>query len=173
MRRAVNVLLAAALAAVPLLAATPLDVPFVRQQKNGCGAASLAMVMHYWVDSAPQETAIAPEAKAVYTELYRKELRAIPLESMRAYAESHGFRAFTLQARPEDLENHLAKGRPLVIALRPKPKANIHFAVLDGMDENHVWLNDPTKGKPRKMKRAQFDRQWVMAGGWTLLISPR
>ena len=25
-----------------------LDVPFVRQEKNGCGAASIAMVMQYW-----------------------------------------------------------------------------------------------------------------------------
>jgi len=25
-----------------------LDVPFVKQEKNGCGAASIAMVMQYW-----------------------------------------------------------------------------------------------------------------------------
>jgi len=25
-----------------------LDVPFVKQEKNGCGSASIAMVMQYW-----------------------------------------------------------------------------------------------------------------------------
>ena len=25
-----------------------LDVPFVKQEKNGCGAASIAMVMQFW-----------------------------------------------------------------------------------------------------------------------------
>ncbi len=25
-----------------------LDVPFVKQEKDGCGAASIAMVMQYW-----------------------------------------------------------------------------------------------------------------------------
>jgi hypothetical protein len=26
-----------------------LDVPFVKQEKNGCGAASMAMVMRHWL----------------------------------------------------------------------------------------------------------------------------
>jgi hypothetical protein len=49
-------------------AATPglwLDVPFIRQEKEGCGAASIAMVMQYWrkqqtkpVDSSADVTAI-------------------------------------------------------------------------------------------------------------------
>ena len=29
-----------------------LDVPFVPQEKNGCGAAVIAMVMDYWSDKA-------------------------------------------------------------------------------------------------------------------------
>ena len=30
-----------------------LDVPFLRQKKNGCGAASVAMVLHYWERQYP------------------------------------------------------------------------------------------------------------------------
>src|SRR4029077_18169216 len=36
------------------------DVPFIRQEKDGCGAASIAMVMQYWL----QKKALPVEASA-------------------------------------------------------------------------------------------------------------
>ena len=161
------------LCAAALAAASPLEVPFYRQEKNGCGAASLAMVMHYWADHYALPETESPRPAAVYDELYQPRLRGIPLATMRDYAESHGFHAFTFRGGAADLEEHLARGRPVLIGLRKKPSANLHFAVLTGMDGNRVWLNDPSKNKPSTMVRKKFDRQWAAADHWLLLVAPR
>ena len=40
-----------------------LDVPFVRQQANGCGAACISMVMQYWLRG--KDSAIPAAAQAL------------------------------------------------------------------------------------------------------------
>ena len=35
-------------------ASSQLNLPFYPQKKNGCGAASVAMVMHYWENQRPE-----------------------------------------------------------------------------------------------------------------------
>jgi Papain-like cysteine protease AvrRpt2 len=58
LRRIQKCLLLALCAASLLVAAEPaglwLDVPFVKQEKDGCGAASIAMVMQYWRRQQPK-----------------------------------------------------------------------------------------------------------------------
>ena len=160
------------LVALPLLGKVSVDVPFVRQEKNGCGAASVAMVMQYWTAERQQDTAKGPAPIEIYNDLYRPDLRSITLLAMRQYLDRHGFHAFTLRGGMPDLELHISKGRPIIVGLRKRPKANIHFAVFAGLDNEWVWLNDPTKRKPRRMKRAKFERSWSLADGWLLLAAP-
>ena len=155
----------AALAAVCHAAANqPLDVPFFHQQTNGCGAASVAMVLHYW---DKQE---APER--VYQQLYKSAQKGILLSDMKRYLEESGFRAFTLRGEWNDVEQHLAKGRPIIVGLKKNRAARIHFAVVIGADHDHVWLNDPTRKKPSRVNRAGFQKQWTMAERWMLLSTP-
>ena len=155
----------AGLAAVCSAAASaPLDVPFFHQQTNGCGAASVAMVMHYW------EKREAPEH--VYQQLYKADQKGILLSDMKRYLEESGFRAFTLRGKWNDVEQHLAKGRPIIVGLKKNRAARIHFAVVIGADRDHVWLNDPTRKKASRVNRAGFERQWTMADRWMLLSTP-
>lgn len=158
------VILASAALAAPY---PPLDVPFFKQQKNGCGAASVAMVAHYW------SAQTAPPPSQVYRDLYEPALRGIPLAGMRLYLEHHGFAAFTLRGTLAGLSPHLDKGRPLIVGLRKKTNGDIHFTVVTGIDSTHVWLNDPTSRKPKRMLPAEFDRQWALAGRWLLLATPK
>lgn len=148
-----------------LRAATPLSVPFFTQQKDGCGAASVAMVMHYW-NSDP------PSAIAVYTDLYNPTLHGIPLIEMKRYLESHGFRAFSMHSSTAELESHLKKGRPMIVALRKKASTPIHFAVLTGIDADEVLLNDPTRSKITRLKTSEFEKRWLQADHWMLLAVP-
>lgn len=146
-----------------------LDVPFFRQQKNGCGAASVAMVAHYW--SKPPAT--APPATEVYRRLYAADRNGIPLADMKRYLEELGFRAFTLRGQASDLEAHLAKGRPVIVGLKPGRSKGLHFAVLAGTEGERVWLNDPTRKQPHWVKRDQFEKQWQLADRWMLLAAPK
>jgi len=151
---------------------SPLDVPFYRQKKNGCGAASVAMVMHFWEGRQPGPPVSYPLPEEVYRALYRQEQKGIPLGGMRRYLQESGFRAFTLRGRWEDLEVHLAKGRPLIVALRKGPTKEIHFVVVTGAEDGFVSINDPTRKKPARLKRAEFQERWAFADGWMLLASP-
>jgi len=155
------------LAALVLQAAgpTPLEVPLVRQEKNGCGAASVAMVVRYWGRNEPTP-------KEIYARLYEKERGGIPLSGMKAYLEHLGFRAFTLHGEWGDLTTHTAKGRPGIVGLRKNERAELHFVVVAGTGKSEIWMNDPAKRKTYRMKRSEFEQQWRQAEKWMLLAAP-
>jgi len=159
-------------ASVVSAADAPLDVPMYRQERNGCGAASLAMVMHYWAQHYSLPEDMTPDPLDLYQDLYREEVKGIRLADMREYAATHGFDAFTLQGRREDLTENLAKGRPVIVGLRKQPRGELHFAVVVGLGSDQVWLNDPAKKKPARMKRSRFEKRWSAGGNWLLLAAP-
>ena len=76
-------------------AASPLlKLPFYSQKKNGCGAASVAMVMRYWQNQQPGPLMANPSPQEVYESLYRPEQKGIRLADMKRYLEGRGFRVF-------------------------------------------------------------------------------
>jgi ABC-type bacteriocin/lantibiotic exporter with double-glycine peptidase domain len=154
-------------------AGTPLEVPHLRQEKDGCGAASVAMVMQYWERSFP---AVVPASKPpgeVYRELFDAKLGGVRLRDMKSYLESAGFQVFTFRGELADLDHHLARGRPVIVALAGKPAGDMHFAVIAGLDGRHAWLNDASKKNPSRIRRDRFDREWANADRWLLLATPR
>jgi ABC-type bacteriocin/lantibiotic exporter with double-glycine peptidase domain len=158
------------------LAATPLniwlDVPFVAQQKNGCGPASIAMIMEYW--QKQQHAPATGDAAEVLRTLApgRDGVRAADM--LRAFQE-HGYRAFAYAGDWADLEHQLAKGRPLIAALQPAGGPSLHYVVVAGIDdaEQVVLLNDPAQRKLFKEAREEFEREWKVTGDWTLLAVPQ
>lgn len=150
-----------------IAACEPLTVPFFRQQKNGCGAASVAMVAHYW------DAAKAPAPEAMYDRLIDAERKGIRLADMKSYLEELGFQAFTLHGKWSDLEQHLGKGRPVIVSLQAGRTKRLHFAVLVGIEDEHVWMNDPTRKSAHRTERKKFEKQWAGAEHWMLLATPR
>jgi ABC-type bacteriocin/lantibiotic exporter with double-glycine peptidase domain len=148
-----------------------LDVPFVKQVENGCGAAVLSMTMQYWArQGAPVDPASA-DAGRIQSELYSAELHGILASALGLYLEEHGFQALVFRGRWDDLGVHLAKGRPLIVAMRSGGES--HYAVVAGVGDGTVELNDPADRKLRKIGRAEFEKKWRAAGNWTLLAVPR
>ena len=149
-------------------------MPFVPQKGEGCGAASIAMVMQYW----ERHQGTAPDPAADYgpieKALYSADAHGIYSSAMQRYFADHGFRAFAFSGRWSDLGEHLAKGRPLIAALKPGSGSPLHYVVLVGIDpsEDVVLLNDPAQRKLLKEDQAQFEKEWKAAGHWTLLAVP-
>ncbi len=160
------------IAACSLAAAKPLDVPFYRQQKNGCGAASVAMVLNYWSSQRPDTQLVSPAPEDVSRVLYRPEIHGILLADMKRYVEDLKLRAFTLRGEWPDVEGQLAKSRPLIVGLKKKPSGAMHFVVVTGVEGEHVWLNDPTGKKPSRLEQREFEKRWAQAGRWLLLALP-
>lgn len=150
-----------------------LDVPFVAQQKQGCGDAAVAMVMQYW----QQKLHLPGETKGDVGAI----LRALPpgrhgvsATAMVSYFQQHNYRAFGYTGDWSEIEQEIAKGRPLIAALKPEGSAELHYVVVVGVDDPNqvVLLNDPAQRKLLKEARAQFEREWKATGNWTLLAVP-
>jgi ABC-type bacteriocin/lantibiotic exporter with double-glycine peptidase domain len=152
-----------------------LDVPFVKQEKNGCGTASIAMVMQYWLKQQAKTEADA-DPEAIQRTLYSKEGHGIYASDLEHYFQEHGFRTFAFQGSWDDLKQHLEKGRPLIVALKPAElNGELHYVVVAGLDWERglVLVNDPAERKLLKQERSKFEKQWSAVGKWTLLAVPR
>jgi len=181
MRRASNIA-PIAVAAVSLCAAAFaagsaglwLDVPFVAQTRDGCGAASIAMVMQYWERQQGQSTPPEAEPARILDALYSRPAHGIYAAAMAVYFQSHGYRAFAFAANRADLGRQLESGRPLIVALKPGSGESLHYVVVAGLDPPHQLLlvNDPAQRKLLKEDQSQFEREWKAAGNWALLAVP-
>jgi len=118
------------------------------------------MVMRYWENQRPGPLMANPSPQEVYEALYRPEQKGIRLADMKRYLEERGFRVFTLRGEWADVEEHLAKGRPIVAGLRAGRSKPVHFVVVTGADFGFVWLNEQWFGElrlcrwPRESKMA-------------------
>jgi ABC-type bacteriocin/lantibiotic exporter with double-glycine peptidase domain len=152
-----------------------LDVPFVKQGKNGCGAASIAMVMQYWQRQQGLPRTALADAPEIQTSLYSSKAHGIYASDLERYFEQHRYRAFAFEGRMQDLEQHLAKGRPLIVALKPAMQTPLHYVVVAGVDpaKNIVFINDPAERKLLQQDFASFEKEWKGTGNWTLLAVPQ
>src|SRR5205807_5959282 len=82
-----------------------LDVPFIKQEKDGCGAASIAMVMQYWFKQHGQAMDSSADAVAIQRELSsgkdsgkskdnKDKDRGIRASDMQRYFQQHSFQTF-------------------------------------------------------------------------------
>ncbi len=150
-----------------------LDVPFVKQEKNGCGAASLAMVMQYWQAQRGQPANDASDASQIQRTLYSAKAHGIYAPDMEHYLQEKGFRTFTIRGEWEDLKQHLGKGRPLIVALKPVSGGALHYVVVAGVGPEMVLVNDPAQRKLLPQDQSSFEREWSATGNWTLLALPQ
>ena len=153
-----------------------LDVPFVKQERDGCGAASIAMVMQYWLKQQGRPASDNPQVTEIKRALYAPGARGIYASAMEEYFQQHGFRTFSFSGEWNDLQQHLQKGRPLIVALKPSgADVPLHYVVVVGLDweQGLLLLNDPAQRKLLKQDRSGFEKQWSATGKWTLLALPQ
>jgi ABC-type bacteriocin/lantibiotic exporter with double-glycine peptidase domain len=151
-----------------------LDVPFVKQEKDGCGAASIAMVMQYWQLQQRRSGNPTAEAAQIQRALHSDAAHGIYASDMERYFQQNGYATFVFAGDWSDLKQHLEKGRPLIAALKPGSMVRLHYVVVAGLDQERklVLLNDPAQRKLLKEDRSRFEQEWKGAGRWTLLALP-
>jgi ABC-type bacteriocin/lantibiotic exporter with double-glycine peptidase domain len=151
-----------------------IDVPFIEQQRQGCGAAVIAMVMQYWEHQTGQYPLRTADSEQILRTLHSDRGGGIYASDMVGYFQRNGFRAFTFAGQWQDLHDHLAKGRPLITAVKPGGSLPLHYVVVVGIDPDHqiVLLNDPAQRKLLKEDSVRFEKEWKDAGYWTLLAVP-
>lgn len=153
-----------------------LDVPFIAQPKNGCGAASIAMVMQYWWHGGAAAGSARANVRVIQHALYSRKAKGILASAMQRYFDDAGYRTFAISGRWSDLRENIQKGRPLIVGLAPEgPHEPLHYVVVAGIDWENEWVfvNDPARRKLLKMSRADFEKEWAATKDWTLLAVPK
>ena len=152
-----------------------IDVPLVKQSREGCGAASLAMVMQYWERQKSSATTDASDAGHILAVLHSPEGHGIYASAMERYLQEHGYQTFAFEGTWNDILNNIAKGRPLIVALEPGRSTALHYVVVAGADPDRpaVMFNDPAGRKLEKLDRKTFEKEWAATKHWTLLALPR
>ena len=152
-----------------------LDVPFIEQSEEGCGSASIAMLLQYWRAHGTALLAGRDDARVIQKELYSRKAHGILASDMERYVKESGFRAFALRGEWSDLRQHLAQGRPLIVSLRPGGASGpFHYVVVTGVDwqREAVFINDPARGKLLRIERQEFEKEWLAVRNWMLLAVP-
>ena len=169
-----SLLLGASMLYAEAPAALWIDVPFVAQPRNGCGAASLSMLMQYWDGKSKTVSTADSDVSKIDRALYSPREHGIPAAAMGQYLQQHGFKAFAFAGKWSDLEEQIAKGRPLIVALRPQGQTELHYVVIAGIDSARglVTMNDPADRKLLNEERARFEKDWSATANWTLLAVP-
>ncbi len=169
----------AACAGLPLAAKTPaiwIDVPFVPQVRDGCGSASISMVLQYWANKNGQAFPEFAHPGKIQADLFSPAERGIAASRMLAYFQESGYRAFAFRGDWSDLARHLGKGRPLIVSLRASgPRGPLHYVVVVGIDSErgYLFVHDPAGRKMMRISRQGFESEWGPANDWTLLAVPR
>lgn len=152
-----------------------INVPYVAQQKDGCGAAVISMVMQYWEQQQGYTPGPRSQPKIIFRDLYARSAHGIYASAMERYLQQNGFRTFAFSGQWQDFARELQKGRPLIVALKPDASGSLHYAVVAGVDPDRqlVLLNDPARRKLLKESRDEFERDWKVTHNWTLLAVPQ
>lgn len=153
-----------------------IDVPFVEQGPNGCGAASALMVYRYWSEKF-LALAQQPEGLEEVERLLQPDpQRGINGSALEAFFRGTGFQTFAFKGAWKDLDQHIRKGRPLIVSIDGQDSAiPLHFVVVCGVDPENdlVFLNDPARKKLLSLHRVDFEKRWLKSQNWTLLVVPQ
>lgn len=172
-------LVSAACTGLPLAAEAPaiwIDVPFVPQVRDGCGSASISMVLQYWANRTGQASPDFADPAKIQGALFSPADGGILASSMQTYFQESGYRTFAFRGEWDDLKHHLEQGRPLIVSLKASgPHGPLHYVVVVGIDSqrSYLFVNDPAQQKMLRISRQGFESEWSPTHNWTLLVVPR
>lgn len=152
-----------------------IDVPFVQQPQEGCGAASIAMVIRYWQERQGNAKTGAADVGHIQQALFSDQAHGIYASDVKRYLDRQGFQTFAFRGDETLVQHHIEQGRPLIVALQPSSGALLHYVVVAGVDRGQhvVIVNDPAQRKLLKVDSRTFEKEWQASGYWTLLAIPR
>ena len=129
------------------------------------------MVLQYWHQQVQHGDDVPPLSE-IAEALDSDRAGGVLGSDMRRYLKSRGFHAFAFEGSSKDLQDHVDRGRPLIVSLNRG--ATKHYVVVVGYDDarGYVYVNDPAVKKTLRLKQTSFEGDWGAAHSWTLIAVP-
>lgn len=143
-------------------------VPFYRQTESLCGPAALAGVLSFW--GRP----LSPERIA--ERIYLPELRGTLPTDMENFAREQGFETASSNGTLDHLKEHIRRGVPVIclLDLGFGPYRRPHYVTAVGFDDVRAVIVEHDGLRPDQlMEYKAFDKAWLRAGRWMLVIKPK
>ena len=133
-----------------------LDVPFVSQTEALCGGAAAAMVLRYWGET----TAYAED----FATLVDDSAEGITVNRLSRAIAERGWPATPFTGSTTDVEDHLARGRPIIALIEDRP-GRYHYVVVVAWTGDRVVVHDPANGPFRIVSRTGI--RSCVGGDWS------
>jgi predicted double-glycine peptidase len=131
------------------------------------------MVVQYWALHHPELKDAAVETEQI-DDLLPASRRGIRGSALKNYLGERGFNVYVFDGELEDLRQHFEKGRPLIVCLGMSgERGPLHYAVVVGIGDDAVWLNDSARGKLVREPVDRFLGLWRASRNWAMLAVPR
>jgi ABC-type bacteriocin/lantibiotic exporter with double-glycine peptidase domain len=129
-----------------------IEVPYVEEEPNYCGPASLSMVMGFYGKSVDQST--------IGSDIVGE--KGVTIDNLVDKAQSYGFDAFTGSCQFNGLLGFLAEGKPVIARVLSNEGTNGHFIVVTGYDNSLgvLYVNDPAQPNRLTVTFDEFSEMW-------------
>jgi len=143
------------------------DVPFIRQERNNCGPAALAMVLGYYRVRIGQDE-LAEEIRP------ERIGGTLNLDLLLA-ARNHGFDASMPAGGLATVKDYLRRDIPVIALIETSPGSQrFHYLVIYGYDDrNAALLVHSGRNRALTLPYQQFLPSWEAAENWMLVIGRR
>ncbi len=146
-----------------------LNMPYFKQDtRYSCGAAALQMTFYFYGKLISEEelTKRLQIDKDRGTE-HSQMIKVITDEGLYAYANN--------ESSLEEADGFIKSDIPIIVNFIEPGENSGHYAVVIGIDENNIILNDPWHGEKFKMNKDEFVERWQSENGghkrWLLAVS--
>ncbi len=138
-------------------------VPFIKQDSQFCGPASLASVMSYY--------GVAADQKIIGGRVYDEKLQGALITDLERYAREAGFETSSGRGTIEGLKAELDRRRPIIVLVDPGfwVLSRTHYLVVFGHDDDGFTAHDGFTAAKR-YHYDQFRDIWEKTGNAYLLV---
>lgn len=140
------------------------DVPYIRQKREHCGPATLAMVLGYYNVFLSQEE--------LAEEFYRKEISGTLNLDLLISARRHGFDAETPVGSRDLLKKYISLNIPVIVMVRTSSDPErYHYLVIYGYDDTkELFRIHSGSTRDGTIGYREFDHIWNPTGNWMLVV---
>lgn len=140
-----------------------LAVPMVRQGRNHCFPACLAMVRSYWGQTDDQRAIGATVMDGV---------RGTPLYRALQYLEEQGWVCRAFRATVDRVKGLIDRGVPPILGLEYSGGAHVHVCVGYDEERHELILQDPAHPYPSRLHYGDFAELYAQSDYWAMAFTP-